>query len=140
MITTGNTARHHTSAIAGVTLAERPRKPFMAFSGNPSEHLMDAHVWLIERIDDRYLLQAVFIVDEVRPTPPGAEMDLTYQVLGKAGISGIDSEIGNKPWWTEFFNSIGHGGLGISQIKPKFVRELQTLTSQRLKDTSFLAT
>jgi hypothetical protein len=135
----GHFARYHTQTITGYAFNDSP-EPFAAFSGSSVNHLVGAHVWLMERKNDRYFIQAVFIVDQVGPTPTGAEMDLANQVQGRVGICFIDLEVGNQPWWKEFFKSIGNGGLAICPIRPEYVELLKGLTGLRLEQTDFIAT
>ena len=130
-------ARYHTEAIAGSRVSDWTG-PFTAFTNNHVNHPGDAHVWLIERKNDRYFLQAVFTIDNVGEAAPGGEMNLANQVQGHAGIRFIDLEIGTQPWWKEFFKSIGNGGLGICTIRAEYVKQLQKFTGIQLQQTGFI--
>ena len=135
---TGHYVRYHTRSIAGQSF-NTTAEAFKAFSGNPVKHLKGACVWIIENEGDRYLLQAVFKVEEVGPTPPGAEMGLANEVAGRAGVRFIEIDIGKEPWWPGFFKSIGHGGLAISPIASEYLEHLQALARRQMQENGFIA-
>ena len=116
---------YHSQDIMGSELGDGP--PFGMYSKKSVRHLMGKAVWVIEGrgTPKQYYLKHRFVVDSVK------EVESEYfrfEYTGAEGKNFIpEILLSNQPWFRDFLRAGANFSLGVSELKPEFLRRFLEL-------------
>lgn len=111
------------------------KNPFYVVANRSTSYLRAGTVWLIagtgEQSKNRksYFLCSSFVVDEAGPTESGAFSFYAKGSTGKTFRPPV--QLDALPWFPAFRRSQGNFGIGVSEIKPEYVAELERMTEHQ---------